>query len=59
VIHLYFEDPTSKKAKVKVLQMLRRHLAETDARLASLSQFRTDLLGHIKRFERWLDAQRQ
>ena len=54
VIHLYFDDPTEKKAKVKVLAMLRRHLAETESQITSLGQFRNELLGHIKRFERWL-----
>jgi len=57
VIHLYFDDPTGKKAKIKVLDMLRSHLAETETQLASLTQFRAELLAHIKRFERWLDLQ--
>ncbi len=56
VIHLYFEDPTGKRAKVKVLGMLRSHLRETDQQLASLSQFRSELTDHIKRFEGWLDS---
>ena len=56
VIHLYFEDPTGKRAKLKVLEMLRRHLAETDTQLASLTRFRSELMDHIKRFEGWLDS---
>ena len=55
VIHLYFEDPTGKRAKIKVLEMLRGHLVETDIQLATLSQFRSELMDHIKRFEGWLD----
>ena len=56
VIHLYFEDPTGKRAKIKVLEMLRGHLSETDIQLASLTQFRSELMEHIKRFEGWLDS---
>src|ERR1700748_543366 len=36
VIDLYFEDPTGRQAKLKVLAMLRGHLAETDQKLAAL-----------------------
>ena len=56
VIHLYFEDPIGKTAKIKVLEMLRGHLVETDIQLATLSQFRSELMDHIKRFEGWLDS---
>lgn len=59
VIHLYFEDPTGKRAKIKVLEMLRGHLAETDIQIGSLTQFRTELMQHIARFESWLDSQAQ
>ena len=55
VIELYFTDPTGKRPKRKVLAMLRHHLAETDDRLRALRKLRTDLQGHIQRFERWLD----
>lgn len=57
VIHLYFDDPSGKRAKIKVLEMLRGHLAETEAQLTSLTQFRAELRQHIERFERWLDSQ--
>ena len=50
VIHLYSKEPTEKKAKVKVLEMLRRHLAETETQIQSLTQFQIELQGHIKRF---------
>jgi MerR family transcriptional regulator, copper efflux regulator len=59
VIHLYFEDPTGKRAKIKVLEMLRGHLSEIDIQLASLTQFRSELMDHIQRFEGWLDSQPQ
>ena len=54
VIDLYFTDPSGRRPKRKVVAMLRRHLAETDERLAELQQFRADLLAHIERFDRWL-----
>ena len=54
VVWLYFEEPTEKKAKRKVLEMLRRHLVETEAQMKSLAAFRTELLGHVERFESWL-----
>lgn len=57
VIHLYFDDPSGRKAKIKVLEMLRSHLAETDKQLASLKQFHSELMEHIRRFEGWLDEQ--
>lgn len=56
VIHLYFEDPTGKRAKVRVLEMLRQHLADTESQLASLKRFRSELEAHIARFEQWLET---
>jgi DNA-binding transcriptional MerR regulator len=56
VIDLYFHDPTGRQAKLKVLAILRQHLAETEQKLAVLDGFRTDLVAHIRRFELWLDA---
>ncbi len=55
VIDLYFTDPTGRQPKRKVLDLMRRHLAETEEQIASLTRFRTDLKSHIERFERWLD----
>ncbi len=54
VIELYFADPTGRRAKRKVLGMLRRHLAETDGQMAALKAFRQEIHKHIERFERWL-----
>ena len=59
VIHLYFNDPTGKRAKIKVLEILRGHLSETDTQMVALTQFRAELMEHIKRFENWLDSQVQ
>jgi MerR family copper efflux transcriptional regulator len=57
VIDLYFADPSGRKPKRKVLAMLRQHLEDVDRRIAATKQLRTDLLGHIGRFERWLAEQ--
>ncbi len=55
VIELYFTDPSGVRAKQKVLGMLRAHLTEIDEKVASLQQLRSELQGHIKRFERWFE----
>ena len=57
VMPLYFEEPTARRAKKKVLAILHRHLAETDAHLKTLSGFRKELIAHIERFENWLDSE--
>ena len=54
VIDLYFIDTSGVRPKQKVLAILRQHLAETDAKLGELAQFRGELQANIKRFERWL-----
>jgi DNA-binding transcriptional MerR regulator len=59
VIELYFSDASGVRAKRKVLGMLRAHLAEADEKLEAMQQFRSDLKMHIKRFERWLEAQKR
>ncbi|MEO8551722.1 MAG: MerR family transcriptional regulator [Kofleriaceae bacterium] len=54
VIDLYFTDPSGAKAKRKILTMLKQHLTEVDDKIAEVQKLRTDLTGHIERFERWL-----
>ena len=54
VIDLYFSDPSGVRAKQKVVAMLRAHLADVDAKVATLGQLRSELQAHIHRFERWL-----
>ena len=54
VIDLYFTDPSGVRAKQQVLAILRAHLADVDQKVGALRQFRTDLVAHIERFERWL-----
>lgn len=55
VIELYFTDLSGRGPKRKVLAILRQHLAEVDGKLAAFGTFRTELLGNIERFERWLE----
>lgn len=59
VIDLYFTDATGAKGKTKVLEILRRHLAETDARLGELAAFREELVDNIAAMEaRLAEAER-
>ena len=59
VIDLYFTDPSGIQPKQKILGMLRQHLADTDEKIGSLQQFRSDLQAHIERFEQWLENKEQ
>lgn len=54
VIDLYFADPSGVEPKRKVLEMLRKHLAETDEKVGELQRFRADLQANIARFEYFL-----
>jgi MerR family copper efflux transcriptional regulator len=55
VIDLYFTDPSGARAKRKVLTMLHKHLTEVDDKIAEVRKLRSELQGHIDRFERWLN----
>ena len=55
VIDLYFIDPSGVQPKTRVLAILRGHLADAEGKIADLEQFRSDLRGHIERFERFLE----
>ena len=54
VLDLYFIDPSGVQPKQKVLEIMRKHLAETDQKVAELQQFRADLEVNIRRFEFFL-----
>ena len=54
VIDLYFSDPSGLQPKRKILAILRKHLADTDAKIDALEAFRSEIASHIERFERWL-----
>ncbi|MFW6250016.1 MAG: MerR family transcriptional regulator [Alkalispirochaetaceae bacterium] len=51
VIDLYFVDGTGLQGKQKVIDILRRHLQETESRINELSQFRSELIRNIERIE--------
>jgi len=51
VIDLYFEDSTGIRGKQKVLEILQIHLQETDEKIASLKEFRSDLEANITRIQ--------
>ncbi|GAA3404707.1 MerR family transcriptional regulator [Paenibacillus hodogayensis] len=55
VIDLYFEEPTMIKGKQKVLEILARHLQETDAKMESLAQFRQEIQANIDRIQTIVD----
>lgn len=55
VIDLYFEEPSGVKGKKKVLQMLRRQLAETEHKISELEDFRDDLKKNISRIENLIE----
>jgi DNA-binding transcriptional MerR regulator len=57
VIPLYFEDPTRLRGKQKILELLKLHLEETDDKIESLVQFRTELQSKINRIQQWIDQQ--
>ncbi|GAA3760416.1 MerR family transcriptional regulator [Salinactinospora qingdaonensis] len=54
VIDLYFTDPTGAQGKRKVLQILRGHLSQTQARRESLERFERELKENIAKVERLL-----
>jgi len=51
VLPLYYEDPTGVAGKKKIIELLRRQLAETDRKLAAIQTFRDELLRNIAKFE--------
>lgn len=53
---IYFNDTNDKnvikiKAKHKILEILRQHLASTNQKMDALQEFRNDLLANIEYFE--------
>lgn len=57
VIPLYFEDPTRLRGKQKIVEILKSHLQETEDKIASLQQFRSELITTIDRIQQWIDQQ--
>lgn len=57
VIPLYFEDPTGVQSKRKIVEILKAHLQDTDEKIESLMQFRSELQTNITRIQKWIDEQ--
>jgi len=59
ILDLFFEEPTLLQGKQKLLTILQTHLQETDAKLETLTQLRSDLQHHIAKIQHWIDEQTQ
>lgn len=57
VFPLYFADPTRLRGKRKIVEILKSHLQETEEKITSLEQFRTELVTTIDRIQQWIDQQ--
>lgn len=57
IIDLFFEEPTMVRGKQKLLEILQAHLKETDEKIESLAQFRSELQSNISRIQRWIEEQ--
>ncbi|AHV95393.1 transcriptional regulator [Paenibacillus sabinae T27] len=55
VIDLYFEEPSMIKGKQKVLEILSKHLEETDKKMEALDQFRQEILSNMARIQLMVD----
>lgn len=58
VLPLYCDDPTGVRGKRRLLEILQRQLAETDEKIATLQQFRSELQSNIIRIEEYLAHKR-
>jgi DNA-binding transcriptional MerR regulator len=55
IIDLFFEEPMMLKGKQKLLEILQAHLQETDEKLASLQQFRSELQANIAKIQEYIE----
>lgn len=55
IIDLFFQDSTGVLGKQKLLDILQAHLKETDEKIASLAQFRSDLQANITRIQQQIE----
>lgn len=55
VIELYFEDSTGIRGKQKVLEILHKHLQETDEKIEALAQFRSELEANIASIQQYIE----
>lgn len=55
----FYADMTSLRGKREVVAILEQHLADTDRKLAQLSDFRDELIANLARMRGWIgDAER-
>ncbi len=57
ILDLFFEEPTMLRGKQKLLEILIAHLKETDEKIESLTQFRSELEHHIAKIQQWIEEQ--
>ncbi len=57
IIDLFFKQPTVVRGKQKLLKILQTHLKETDDKIESLAQFRSELQANIAKIQQWIDEQ--
>ena len=55
IIGLFFEEPTVLQGKQKLLTILKSHLKETDDKIETLAQFRSELQANIDRIQQYID----
>jgi len=55
IIDLFFEEPTVLQGKQKLLTILKSHLKETDDKIETLAQFRSELQANIDRIQQYID----
>lgn len=59
VISLYCEDPSGIRGKQRVLEILRRHLAETNEKIEALRSFRAEVQANITKIQQFIDRASQ
>jgi DNA-binding transcriptional MerR regulator len=59
VINLYCEDSSGIRGKQHVLEILQRHLAETDEKIEALQIFRAELVANMTRIQQFIDQATQ
>jgi DNA-binding transcriptional MerR regulator len=55
ILDLFFDEPTMLQGKRKLLEILQAHLAETDTKIETLEQFRTELKANIAKVQQYID----
>lgn len=56
VIEVYYTEATNRQGKLKIIEILQVHLKETDQKVASLQQFRGEIVEQIARLQKSLEV---